>query len=162
MMYAFPHKQYCLGGSTSGFRLDAFAHAVSISDVVKDTIHVFAPSYSDYVLYSDGGPAEHVKRKKYRGQKGGLEPPKPNVVRQVLRHAWGPGHLQTVLRLEAAVGGSETARSGRMWCRSGPERGAEATKANHVARASFGHVFLEACENGWNWVGAPSFHTIPG
>jgi hypothetical protein len=30
----------------------------------------FAPSYSDYVLYSDGGPADNVKRKKYRGQKG--------------------------------------------------------------------------------------------
>ena len=29
----------------------------------------FAPSYSDYVLYSDGGPADNVKRK-YRGQKG--------------------------------------------------------------------------------------------
>jgi hypothetical protein len=31
----------------------------------------FAPSYSDYVLYSDGGPADNVKRKKFRGQKGG-------------------------------------------------------------------------------------------
>lgn len=30
----------------------------------------FAPSYSDYVLYSDGGPADNVKRKKFRGQKG--------------------------------------------------------------------------------------------
>jgi hypothetical protein len=30
----------------------------------------FAPSYSDYVLYSDGGPADNVKRKKYRAQKG--------------------------------------------------------------------------------------------
>lgn len=31
----------------------------------------FAPSYSDYVLYSDGGPADNVKRKKFRGQVGG-------------------------------------------------------------------------------------------
>jgi hypothetical protein len=30
----------------------------------------FAPSYSDYVLYSNGGPADNVKRKKFRGQKG--------------------------------------------------------------------------------------------
>jgi hypothetical protein len=33
----------------------------------------FAPSYSDYVLYSDGGPADNVKRKKYRGQKGAAQ-----------------------------------------------------------------------------------------
>jgi len=31
----------------------------------------FAPSYSDYVLYSDGGPADNAKRKTYRGQHGG-------------------------------------------------------------------------------------------
>lgn len=28
----------------------------------------FAPSYSEYVLYTDGGPADNVKRKKFRGQ----------------------------------------------------------------------------------------------
>ena len=29
-------------------------HAVSIHDVVSDTVHQFAPAYHDYVLYSDG------------------------------------------------------------------------------------------------------------
>jgi hypothetical protein len=28
----------------------------------------FAPSYSEYVLYTDGGPADNVKRKQFRGQ----------------------------------------------------------------------------------------------
>lgn len=40
LLFAFPHKEYQIGGSTSGFRLDAFLHAISIRDVVVDTIHV--------------------------------------------------------------------------------------------------------------------------
>jgi hypothetical protein len=40
MFYAFPHKEYQIGGSAAGFRADAFTHAISIKDVVKDTIHV--------------------------------------------------------------------------------------------------------------------------
>jgi hypothetical protein len=121
LLYAFPHREYQLGGSTAAFRWGAFAHAASIKDVVADAIHVvsaatcvcvcvcvcvcacaaalrvpahtlcrcaawhhvrpavvcclrvcvqFAPSYSDYVLYTDGGPADNVKRKKFRGQTG--------------------------------------------------------------------------------------------
>lgn len=31
-------------------------HAISIYDVVSDTVHQFAPAYHDYVLYSDGMP----------------------------------------------------------------------------------------------------------
>ena len=69
MTYAFPYKQYSIGGAAAGFRLDAVTHAISVSDVVRDSVHVFAPTYSDYVLYSDGGPTDHVKRKKYRGQR---------------------------------------------------------------------------------------------
>jgi hypothetical protein len=46
LTYAFPHKEYSIGGSASGFRLDAFAHAASMRDVVKDVVHVFAPTYS--------------------------------------------------------------------------------------------------------------------
>lgn len=40
LLYAFPHREYQIGGSTSGFRLDAFKHAISVHDVVKDAIHV--------------------------------------------------------------------------------------------------------------------------
>lgn len=40
LLYAFPHKEYQIGGSTNAFRLEAFKHAISINDVVKDAIHV--------------------------------------------------------------------------------------------------------------------------
>lgn len=40
LLYAFPHKEYQIGGSTHGLRWDNFTHAVSVNDVVKDVIHV--------------------------------------------------------------------------------------------------------------------------
>ncbi|WIA30390.1 hypothetical protein OEZ86_000476 [Tetradesmus obliquus] len=91
LLYAFPHSEFNMGGSTHGWRLDAFLHAISIRDVVVDTIHVFAPSYSDYVLYSDGGPADNVKRKKYRGQKGAAssEHPKAGLMKNMERGVLG-------------------------------------------------------------------------
>eukprot|EP00887_Chlorella_sp_A99_P002524 scaffold6.g2524.t1 len=39
------------GGSLRGGNV---RHAISIRDVVTDTVHQFAPAYHDYVLYSDG------------------------------------------------------------------------------------------------------------
>jgi hypothetical protein len=48
LLYAFPHKEYQIGGSTSGWRLESFRHAISIHDVVKDAIHVV--SMTDLVL----------------------------------------------------------------------------------------------------------------
>ncbi|KAI8476882.1 MAG: organic solute transporter Ostalpha-domain-containing protein [Monoraphidium minutum] len=100
MTFAFPYKQYSIGGSAAAFRLDAFAHAASVSDVLKDVVHVFAPSYSDYVLYSDGGPSDHVKRKKFRGQKGG-EAAAAGLVKSMAKN--GLAGLDGVL--EAAAGG---------------------------------------------------------
>jgi hypothetical protein len=135
MIYAFPYKQYSIGGSTAGFRLDAFAHAASVSDVVKDVVHVFAPSYSDYVLYSDGGPADHVKRKKFRGQKG-TDAPKSSLVKNMAKT--GLAGLDNVL--EAAGGlaagrrsktpapsASKAARAmeRNRWGASGPSGGGE-------------------------------------
>jgi len=37
-------------------------HVISIHDVVTDTMHQFAPSYHDYVLYSNGGNKEAPKK----------------------------------------------------------------------------------------------------
>lgn len=45
--------QYSIGGTATGFRLDAVAHAISISDVIKDTIHAFFPTYR-YIASSMG------------------------------------------------------------------------------------------------------------
>lgn len=40
LLFAFPHAEYKIGGSTSGWRLSAFLHAISVRDVLHDTIHV--------------------------------------------------------------------------------------------------------------------------
>ncbi|KXZ55834.1 hypothetical protein GPECTOR_2g1385 [Gonium pectorale] len=66
MWAAFPHTEYKMGGQTSGWRLHAFLHAISLQDVYSDIMHQFNPNYKTYVLYSDGGPSENVKRKKFR------------------------------------------------------------------------------------------------
>ncbi|GIL47293.1 hypothetical protein Vafri_4146 [Volvox africanus] len=66
MWAAFPHTEYKMGGQTTGWRLTAFLHAISLQDVYSDIMHQFNPNYKTYVLYSDGGPSENVKRKKFR------------------------------------------------------------------------------------------------
>ncbi|KAG2445795.1 hypothetical protein HXX76_000399 [Chlamydomonas incerta] len=66
MWVAFPHTEYKMGGQTTGWRLHAFLHAISLQDVYSDIMHQFNPNYKTYVLYSDGGPSENVKRKKFR------------------------------------------------------------------------------------------------
>ena len=45
-------------------------HAISIHDVASDTVHQFAPTYRDYVLYSDSNNPEEVKEppKTYRAK----------------------------------------------------------------------------------------------
>lgn len=39
MLYGFPHAEYSYGGAARGFRVAAFAHAVSVRDVVADVAH---------------------------------------------------------------------------------------------------------------------------
>ena len=52
MLAAFPWTEYRIAGG--GLRGGNVRHAISIRDVVTDTVHQFAPAYHDYVLYSDG------------------------------------------------------------------------------------------------------------
>ncbi|GFR46853.1 hypothetical protein Agub_g8493, partial [Astrephomene gubernaculifera] len=66
MWTAFPHTEYKMGGQTAGWRMSALLHAISLQDVYSDIMHQFNPNYKTYVLYSDGGPSENVKRKKFR------------------------------------------------------------------------------------------------
>ena len=55
MAAAFPAKEYHTGGGPSaGLDAAAVTHAISIRDVIADTVHQFAPAYHNYVLY-DGG-----------------------------------------------------------------------------------------------------------
>ncbi|MEW5304006.1 MAG: hypothetical protein WDW36_006649 [Sanguina aurantia] len=66
MLFAFPYTEFKKGGSLTGWNMGAFTHAISIQDVISDTLHQFNPNYQTYVLYSDGGPADNVKKKKFR------------------------------------------------------------------------------------------------
>ena len=43
------------GGGGGGVDLTSMRHAISIRDVVADTVHQFAPAYHNYVLYDSGG-----------------------------------------------------------------------------------------------------------
>ncbi|XP_057501842.1 uncharacterized protein LOC130785705 isoform X1 [Actinidia eriantha] len=52
-LYAFPYKEYAganIGGSR-GFT-ESLAHALKLNDFYHDTVHQFAPTYHDYVLYN--------------------------------------------------------------------------------------------------------------
>ena len=144
MRFAFPHAQYCIGGSAAGFRLDAFAHAASINDVVKDVIHVFAPSYSDYVLYTDGGPADHVKRKKFRGQGGGaLEAPRRNLIKAAARAG-----LEAVDDVIDAAGGAACRGGGGGGARRSHRRAkgeARAMERNRWGALCGVYMYVSAC-----------------
>jgi len=66
--YAFPYKEYAganVGGS--GSFSGSLSHAVKLNDFYHDTVHQFAPTYHDYVLYNhtDGGDEG---TKKYRSR----------------------------------------------------------------------------------------------
>lgn len=44
-----------LAGASHGIGLSNMRHVISIHDVVSDTMHQFAPTYHDYVLYDNSG-----------------------------------------------------------------------------------------------------------
>ena len=50
----------CAGPNT-GLGLENMRHVFSIHDVVSDTMHQFAPTYHNYVLYSNQGSKEAPK-----------------------------------------------------------------------------------------------------
>ena len=52
MLFAFPWKEFA--SESAGLGRTAVGHAMSLGDVVSDTVHQFAPTYQNYVLYSDG------------------------------------------------------------------------------------------------------------
>lgn len=66
-LYAFPYKEYAganIGGS-GGFR-GSLAHALKFNDFYHDTVHQFAPTYHDYVLYNSNEGDEGAR--KYRSR----------------------------------------------------------------------------------------------
>ena len=51
----------CFAGPETGLGLENMRHVISIHDVVSDTMHQFAPTYHNYVLYSNGGSKDAPK-----------------------------------------------------------------------------------------------------
>ncbi|KAL2325675.1 hypothetical protein Fmac_024733 [Flemingia macrophylla] len=65
--YAFPYKEYAGAniGVSRGFTA-SLAHALKLNDFYHDTVHQFAPTYHDYVLYNHGEGEEGPR--KYRSR----------------------------------------------------------------------------------------------
>lgn len=66
-LYAFPYKEYAGAniGVSRGFT-GSLAHAVKLNDFYHDTVHQFAPTYHDYVLYNHNEGDEGTR--KYRSR----------------------------------------------------------------------------------------------
>lgn len=66
-LYAFPYKEYA--GANIGVSrglTGSLAHAVKLNDFYHDTVHQFAPTYHDYVLYNHNEGDEGTR--KYRSR----------------------------------------------------------------------------------------------
>ncbi|XP_010546791.1 PREDICTED: transmembrane protein 184A [Tarenaya hassleriana] len=65
--YAFPYKEYA-GANVGGARsfTGSLGHAVKLNDFYHDTVHQFAPTYHDYVLYNHNDGDEGTR--KYRSR----------------------------------------------------------------------------------------------
>ncbi|KAI4301630.1 hypothetical protein L6164_034890 [Bauhinia variegata] len=65
--FAFPYKEYA-GANIGGSRglTASLSHALMLNDFYHDTVHQFAPTYHDYVLYNHGEGEEGIR--KYRSR----------------------------------------------------------------------------------------------
>ncbi|KAI9098933.1 hypothetical protein K1719_024700 [Acacia pycnantha] len=65
--YAFPYKEYAGAniGVTRGFTA-SLGHALKLNDFYHDTVHQFAPTYHEYVLYNNSEGEEGTR--KYRSR----------------------------------------------------------------------------------------------
>ncbi|KAL8234490.1 hypothetical protein R6Q59_020590 [Mikania micrantha] len=66
-LYAFPYKEYAGAnvGASHGFTA-SLAHALKLNDFYHDTVHQFAPTYHDYVLYNHSSDSGEEGSTKYR------------------------------------------------------------------------------------------------
>ncbi|KAI3788813.1 hypothetical protein L2E82_01591 [Cichorium intybus] len=68
-LYAFPYKEYAGAnvGAPRGFTA-SLAHALKLNDFYHDTVHQFAPTYHDYVLYNHSSDSGEESGTKYRAR----------------------------------------------------------------------------------------------
>ncbi|KAF5180771.1 organic solute transporter ostalpha protein [Thalictrum thalictroides] len=65
--YAFPYKEYAGANiGASGGLTGSLGHALKFNDFYHDTVHQFAPTYHDYVLYNHSEGDEGTR--KYRSR----------------------------------------------------------------------------------------------
>ncbi|GMP63546.1 hypothetical protein CsSME_00025184 [Camellia sinensis var. sinensis] len=86
-LYAFPYKEYAGAniGVSRGFTA-SLAHALKLNDFYHDTVHQFAPTYHDYVLYNHG--EGEVGPRKYRARTFVPTGPEMDTVRKN-KHLFG-------------------------------------------------------------------------
>ncbi|XP_052193167.1 LOW QUALITY PROTEIN: uncharacterized protein LOC127801798 [Diospyros lotus] len=86
-LYAFPYKEYAGAniGASRGFTA-SLAHALKLNDFYHDTVHQFAPTYHDYVLYNHSEGEEGPR--KYRSRTFVPTGPEMDVVRKN-KHLFG-------------------------------------------------------------------------
>ncbi|KAK4427532.1 Transmembrane proteinA [Sesamum alatum] len=104
-LYAFPYKEYAganIGGNR-GFTA-SLAHALKLNDFYHDTVHQFAPTYHDYVLYNHGEGDDGTR--KYRARTFVPTGPEMDAVRRN-KHMFGnkSDDMQTS-SLSSSVGGT--------------------------------------------------------
>ncbi|XP_071714861.1 uncharacterized protein [Rutidosis leptorrhynchoides] len=68
-LYAFPYKEYAGAnvGASHAFTA-SLAHALMLNDFYHDTVHQFAPTYHDYVLYNHSSDSGEENGTKYRAR----------------------------------------------------------------------------------------------
>ncbi|KAI7745446.1 hypothetical protein M8C21_000291 [Ambrosia artemisiifolia] len=68
-LYAFPYKEYAGAnvGASHGFTA-SLSHALKLNDFYHDTVHQFAPTYHDYVLYNHSSDSGEEGGTKYRAR----------------------------------------------------------------------------------------------
>ncbi|KAI3445509.1 hypothetical protein Pfo_002174 [Paulownia fortunei] len=86
-LYAFPYREYAGAniGANQGFTA-SLAHALKLNDFYHDTVHQFAPTYHDYVLYNHSEGDDGAR--KYRARTFVPTGPEMDTVRRN-KHMFG-------------------------------------------------------------------------
>ncbi|XP_050381131.1 uncharacterized protein LOC126798259 [Argentina anserina] len=112
-LYAFPYKEYAGANiGASGDLTGSLAHAVKLNDFYHDTVHQFAPTYHDYVLYNSAEGDEG--KRKYRSRTFVPTGPEMDAVRRN-KNIFGNNKLDEIQLSSLSSSSSSTPdTSGRM------------------------------------------------
>ncbi|KAK6139496.1 hypothetical protein DH2020_026756 [Rehmannia glutinosa] len=105
-LYAFPYKEYAGAniGANSGFTA-SLAHALKLNDFYHDTVHQFAPTYHDYVLYNHGEGDEGAR--KYRARTFVPTGPEMDAVRRNKYMSGNKSDDVQLSNLSSSAGGTQ-------------------------------------------------------